>query len=54
MNEQTLNQQPDQKQSIFKPSEVINIDYWLLHHSELVPEQQLKNNFSTQEMRKKV
>jgi hypothetical protein len=53
MNEQTLNQQSDQEQSVFKPSEVISIDYWLLHYNERIPKQPLENTYSSQETRER-
>jgi hypothetical protein len=37
-----LDQQTDTQQRVFEPSEVMHIDYWLLHHSKLDPKQELK------------
>ena len=34
MDEEILNKQKIQEQSIFEPSEVINIDYWLMQYNE--------------------
>jgi hypothetical protein len=58
MNQQSketfLNQQTDNRQSIFEPSEVINIDYWLLHHNELTRLQEINMILTAPETRPKI